>query len=453
MARHYKFDTHDEKIDEVELVTADEEKKPREANGRTILPALTAVLQLVILCLLIFLTALTLYNTVRGDGDSTCTTSSSDSSEDTAASVQQQCSIIQQDLQQQINNITQLLREMNNSDKIIMLLQEMYTEQMVFQENATEMMSITQEHTENSLLKLMNIIGTLSNHRDTSIAAAAVIDDILIVVEELLQLQNISILFNSVTPVSCKDIKKALPTSPSGYYHVNSRNIYCNMEELCGSSDGWTRIAYLDMDDSTQSCPTGFQLFESGGARACGRSSTVASCSPSAKFPSNGISYNEVCGRVFGYQKGSPDAVYQGQNDINSFYVDGISLTRGSPRQHIWTFMGGLLENHFSAANCPCNVPSPGVSQQVQTFVGSHYFCESGDPEAYFDVNKLYTADPLWDGKGCGAQEGECCSDGLPWFHRQYENATTDYLELRVCGDQGIADEDVPVAFYEIYVK
>ena len=31
-------------------------------------------------------------------------------------------------------------------------------------------------------------------------------------------------------------------------------------------------------------------------------------------------------------------------NDINSYYVDGVSITRGSPRQHVWTLMAGVHE-------------------------------------------------------------------------------------------------------------
>ena len=67
---------------------------------------------------------------------------------------------------------------------------------------------------------------------------------------------------------ACKDIKTVLPNSPTGYYHVNSRNIYCNMGELCGTGGGWTRLAYLDMSDSTVNCPTEFRLYQSGGVRA-----------------------------------------------------------------------------------------------------------------------------------------------------------------------------------------
>ena len=49
----------------------------------------------------------------------------------------------------------------------------------------------------------------------------------------------------------------------------------------------------------------------------------------------------------------------------------------------------------------------------------------------------FYTSDPLWDGKDCSS-EGACCTaPGLPWFHKVLNTTTTDYLELRVCGDEG----------------
>ena len=228
------------------------------------------------------------------------------------------------------------------------------------------------------------------------------------------------------------------------------------MEEdpgLCGSG-GWTRLAYLNMSDSTQNCPSGFRLYQSRGVRACGRPETNNGSCVSVQFPSNGISYSQVCGRVVGYQYNSPDAVHNyhcsNRIDLDSFYVDGVSITRGYPRQHVWTLMAGFsqLDSHYS---CPC---SAGNSQQVQSFIGSHFFCESGNPTRKV-VRKLYTPDPLWDGKGCGSNETACCTaPGLPWFHRDYgTNTTTDYLELRVCCDQNTGDEDVPVSYYEIYVK
>ena len=50
-----------------------------------------------------------------------------------------------------------------------------------------------------------------------------------------------------------------------------------------------------------------------------------------------------------GYQYGSPDAINTwygtGCDGINSDYVDGVSLTYGSPRQHVWIFMAGTFES------------------------------------------------------------------------------------------------------------
>ena len=42
---------------------------------------------------------------------------------------------------------------------------------------------------------------------------------------------------------------------------------------------------------------------------------------------------------------------------------------------------------------------------------------------------------------------------GIPWFHRVLPSAINDFIELRVCGDQGQFDEDAPVALVEIYIK
>ena len=111
-----------------------------------------------------------------------------------------------------------------------------------------------------------------------------------------------------------------------------------------------------------------------------------------------------MCGRIVGYQYGSSDAISgRKHNNINSHYVDGISLTRGSPRQHIWTFIAGLFDNiQNSHYNCPC---TNGSTQTVQSFVGNDYFCESGNPDTNWKPIKFYTTDPLWDNKGCSIIE------------------------------------------------
>ena len=324
-------------------------------------------------------------------------------------------------------------------------------------------------HNDTLLLELLNttksnaqaidgIIRTLLLMKNTTNSNAGAINDILLLVEDLLMLHNETSPGTSSLPTSCQEVKNKQPNSPSGMYLLETANngtinTYCNMEELCGSGGGWTRLGYLDMSDSTVNCPSGFRLYQSGSVRACGRPVTSSGSCVSVEFPSNGMSYSQVCGRVTGYQYHTPDGVNghnANHNNLNGDYVDGVSMTRGSPRQHVWTLIACSFEE-LVHDKCPC---ATGATQQVQSFVGDHYFCESGFAGA-FRQQQLYTSDPLWDGQSCGPTETVCCNiPGIPWFHRDYGNTTTtDYIELRVCGDEGTANEDVPVSYYEIYVQ
>ena len=90
--------------------------------------------------------------------------------------------------------------------------------------------------------------------------------------------------------------------------------------------DPWTRVAYLNMSDSSSVCPNGTQKFVSGSAIACGipdsPSGTCVSITHSITH-----NYSEICGQVAGYQKGSPSDFIPGVTDINGIYVDGVSIT------------------------------------------------------------------------------------------------------------------------------
>ena len=126
-------------------------------------------------------------------------------------------------------------------------------------------------------------------------------------------------------------------------------------------------------------------------------------------------------------------------NDVNGIYIDGISLTHGNPRSHIWSLIAGYQESR-SKSRCPCGIVD---TESSSLFVGNDHFCESGAP--YPAQYKLYTADPLWDGKACGSIEEPCCwPPGLPWFHKTLGYTTTDYIEMRLCCDEG--NEDVPIS-------
>ena len=59
----------------------------------------------------------------------------------------------------------------------------------------------------------------------------------------------------------CEEIKNKWPDSSSDYYTIvdtngRRRHVYCEMEQVCGSS-GWMRVAYLNMTDPSEKCPRG----------------------------------------------------------------------------------------------------------------------------------------------------------------------------------------------------
>ena len=105
------------------------------------------------------------------------------------------------------------------------------------------------------------------------------------------------------------------------------------------------RVANLNMTDTNQQCPENLRLSYTDPIRLCG-SRTDSSCD-SVTFTTYGIQYQQVCGRVRGYQFGTPDAFNTPHCPgikIDKPYVDGVSITHGSPRMHIWTYAAGLIE-------------------------------------------------------------------------------------------------------------
>ena len=101
----------------------------------------------------------------------------------------------------------------------------------------------------------------------------------------------------------------------------------------CGGS-GWRRVAYLNMSDPSQQCPSVWRQYTTP-HRVCGRRSTIGSCE-GLNYSTGYEQYDQVCGRIIGYQIGHPESFYYSiGKSINSDYVDGVSLTYGSPRQHI----------------------------------------------------------------------------------------------------------------------
>ena len=215
----------------------------------------------------------------------------------------------------------------------------------------------------------------------------------------------------------------------------------------CGRP-GWTRMAYLDMTDPTQQCPQNWRL-NGAPKRTCGRTSSQCN---SAIFSNNGsLQYSQVCGRIISYQYGQANAFFALLNNIESRYVDGVSLTHGSPREHIWTFAAALDESVTNRA-CPCSNINYNGDHRLPFFVGVDYHCETGvPPESTFTAYTFYPDDPLWDGEGCGPTSTCCTFNNPPWFCKELPQLTTDDLEVRICG--GNSDQDTPIELIEIYVK
>ncbi len=171
-----------------------------------------------------------------------------------------------------------------------------------------------------------------------------------------------------------------------------------------------------------------------------------------------GLTYSKVCGTVNGYQYYTTDSFFASIYGItiDDYYVDGISLTHGhSPRKHIWTFASGFGEGNYEANdyyNCPCSSPHFLHNYTLPAFIGSDYFCETG--ARGMPPSQWITEDPLWDGKGCGASS-TCCGGraGKRWFCKSLPEPTTDDIEIRLCTDQGRADEDIAVTIIELYIQ
>ena len=242
------------------------------------------------------------------------------------------------------------------------------------------------------------------------------------------------------TGSSCADIyNNNLETGDkSGYYRINDTQwTYCNMTQIpvgfistcAGVGGGWRRVAHINVS-AGDDCPSGWRRDTYSNVSFCRLVSDDPLTCSSANFSTNETSYQRVCGRARGYQKGAQISFwsyhYRGQT-IDGYYADGLLITYGSPRQHIWSYIVGDYDNRTIYTNCPCAYG--GLSPPP--FVGTNYYCESGATDVY-DTSAYYFNDPLWDRAGCITSN--CCDTPTqPWFYRELSGATTSAIEARIC--------------------
>ena len=173
----------------------------------------------------------------------------------------------------------------------------------------------------------------------------------------------------------------------------------------------------------------------------------------SVTLPAFDGSYTKVCGRALGYQYYSTLAFfgyhYSEQSTLDGCYVDGLSVTYGNPRHHVWTFASGTSKERSYHYRCPCALPPLIGLASAPPFVGNHFYCESGNAGQY--TTTWYLDDPLWDGKGC--VEGSTCCDGpnRPWFYRELNSTVTESVEVILYTFNTYAD--IGVEELEIYVS
>ena len=208
-------------------------------------------------------------------------------------------------------------------------------------------------------------------------------------------------------------------------------------------------VVYLNMIDPHTTCPSGWQL-TGYSKRTCGRVSTGGNTCDSATFPVSGGQYNRICGKITAYQYGEPDAFGNTGRSIDQAYACGVSVTHGTPRNHIWTFAAGISESDTTSTHsCPCDSTA---TITIPQFVGNDYFCESGINGPY-PGNIFHPNDPLWDGEDC-LPSSTCCSlHNPPYFVKQLPTSTTDDIEARICVDDAISNSNIAVELVELYVQ
>ena len=211
-------------------------------------------------------------------------------------------------------------------------------------------------------------------------------------------------------------------------------------------------MAAVNMSDSKRECPSGFTTFTSP-IRSCG-------CRDSTRITSTtfsvGHSYYRICGRVTAIQKGSTDGFGPTFNTADpAQYVDGVAISHGASisEGHIWTFAAAVserIQNLKKYNSCPCAYRE-GVYPSLPSFIGSNYFCESGNPST-ISHTKVFLSDPLWDGRGCAFNSTCCKLNNPPWFYVELTQSTTDDMTMSLLINSA-TDENIFIKDIELYVS
>jgi len=209
-----------------------------------------------------------------------------------------------------------------------------------------------------------------------------------------------------------------------------------------------SRVLVFDFDPSDASCPSSSEYDPT--APGC----VVYDTGPaSIEVPVSVGEYTEVWGHVRGRQQQTPDAFTPypasgGTATVDDIYVDGVSITTGSPRRHVFTLAAGLNipEPPGGGGNaCPCD-----GGEAAPPFLRESWVCETGNNAVEYDFDPAYYDDVLWDADAMGGSS--CTPLGEPGeFHVVLDRPASGPLEVRIMQDMG--DDAFAVTELRLWVR
>ena len=140
----------------------------------------------------------------------------------------------------------------------------------------------------------------------------------------------------NISDVQCMDTQQRLLGNLTHQLETIKDCNKCPSVYSGGGTGGWRRVVYLDMTDPHTTCPSGWNM-TGYSKRTCGRNNTGSRTCSSATFPVSGGEYSRVCGRIKAYQFGPTHAFYSYRTvtTIDGSYTSGVSVTHGTPKNHI----------------------------------------------------------------------------------------------------------------------
>lgn len=151
--------------------------------------------------------------------------------------------------------------------------------------------------------------------------------------------------------------------------------------------------------------------------------------------------FTQIRGSAVLYQKGTDDAFQTGLRNSSldsDNYVDGISLTLGSPRIHMYTIaLGNSYDIDLATSGmCPCasqtrTAACGAAATAAPSFIGDDWVCDSGN------YGMMGTS---WEARS------------MTFSFSRTVSQTHDSLELRVMADQPVSNEDIGIQSFLLEV-